>query len=106
MATDKKRLLMQIEQTIKQVNHEVINPEIPELELSELEPVFRLTARTRMLYLKRFFTLAADHEENMPTQSQIDELADLRGHYEEMVAAAQAMEVAIQRGYLDVKIKA
>ena len=103
MSTDNNRLLLEIDRTIRDISRDTINPEIPELSVTDLEPVIRLTARARALYLKELFDLADVVGEGMPSQQQIDKLAELRLHYEELVAGAQAMEIAIQRGYLDVQ---
>ena len=103
MSSDKKRLLLQLEQAIRALNQEVINPMLPELTVDSLNPVMSMVARTRALYLKELFELAGSCEESGPDAAQIDHLRSLRLSFEEMVAGAQALETAIGRGYLDVK---
>jgi hypothetical protein len=64
--------------------------------------VLCLVAHSRARYLKALFELGASVEDSRPTDSQFAELAKLRGEYDELVNGAKALEVAIQRGYLDV----
>lgn len=103
MSKDINRLLLQLEQAIRVLNQETINPVLPELNLAGLNPVMSLVARTRANYLKELFDLAGTCTDSVPSTSQIDNLYTLRRSYEEMVAGAQALETAIQRGYLDIK---
>lgn len=103
MSQDINRLLLQLEQAIKQLNQETINPVLPELTLAGLNPVMSMVAKTRANYLKTLFELAGSCGDCAPDAGQIDNLRTLRLTYEEMVAGAQALEAAIQRGYLDVK---
>ena len=103
MSQEINRLLLQLEQAIKELNQEIINPVLPELTLSGLNPVMSMVAKTRADYLKALFDLAGSCSESVPDAEQIDNLRTLRLTYEEMVAGAQALETAIQRGYLDVK---
>lgn len=103
MSTDHNRLLLQIEQAMRAINQETIKPILPELSLSDLDPVISLVARTRAHYLRELFDLgAACQAGSEPTAEQIASLRSLRESYEELVAGAQALETAIQRGYLDV----
>lgn len=103
MSKDINRLLLQLEQAIKRLNQETINPVLPELTLAGLAPVMSMVAKSRAIYLKELFDLASSCDECVPSAPQIDNLRALRQAYEEMVSGAQALETAIQRGYLDVK---
>ncbi len=102
MPADKNRLLLEIDKTIRDVNREVINPEIPELTLDDVMPVMQMVARARAVYLKELFDLAVVAGEKMPSPDQIKQLRLLRVMYDELINGAQALETAIQRGYLDV----
>ena len=62
-----------------------------------------MVAKTRAIYLQELFGLAGSGETDVPDAGQIEKLRTLRQTYEEMVAGTQAIETAIQRGYLDVK---
>lgn len=97
------RLKLKMDKTIREINQVVINPEIPELSSEDLEPVFRLVAKCRAAYLKKLFHVTLAAQKGLPDQMQIQELASLRETYEEILKATQALETAIERGYLDMK---
>ncbi|MES9870652.1 MAG: hypothetical protein ABW082_13410 [Sedimenticola sp.] len=103
MHKDNNRLLLEIDKTIRELNRDAINPQIPELMLDDLTPVMALVARSRAIYLRELFDVANIAGEGMPSPDQIRQLRQLREAYEELVAGAQALETAIQRGYLDVQ---
>jgi hypothetical protein len=84
------------------LNQEIINPEIPEVKLEDLEPVLRLVARTRAAYLKELFAVTQGAGVHLPSAAQVERLQDARETYEELLKASQALEAAIDRGYLDV----
>lgn len=100
---DVNRLLLQFEKAVREINREEINPRIDELKLGDLSPVVRMVAHSRARYLKGFFDLAAITGDDLPMPEQIKKLKIMRETYEELVAASKALEVAIERGYLDVK---
>ena len=97
------RLLLEINKTIKDVNRDTINPEIDELKLSDLEPVIAMVAKARASYLKEVFKIANSLEGESPTTEQLKRLQHLRVSFEELSKGSQALECAIERGYLDVK---
>lgn len=99
--TEINRMMLEIDQTIKDINREVINPEIRELAMGDLVPVFNLIAKTRAAYLKELFDIAKISEE-MPSKDQVERLGNLRKTYDEMLSASKALLTAIERGYLDV----
>ena len=102
MPIDNNRLLLEIDKTIRELNRSTINPAIPELSLNDLRPVMELVARSRAAYLKELFQIAEMAEPGLPSPDQIKQLRRMRETYDEMVSGAQALETAIQRGYLDV----
>lgn len=102
MAYDNNRLLLELERIRRDVNREVINPEIPELSMADIEPIIRMVARVRLAYLREFLDIARLGGD-LPSSHQVEMLRELRLAYDELVAAANAMETAIQRGYLDVR---
>jgi hypothetical protein len=104
MNQDINRLLMELERSIRTINHEVINPQITELTIDGLRPVLCLVANARARYLKALFDLGASEDESKerPTEAQFEDLRQLRLEYDELVSGAKALETAIQRGYLDV----
>ncbi len=104
MNTDTNRLLMQLEQLLREINREVINPEIEMLSIDGLRPVVELVARSRAAYLKRVFEVANKHHlsSDIPSQDEMSELRGLRQTYIDLSDASKSVEVAIQRGYLDI----
>jgi len=102
MSIEINRLIIQFEDTVKQINKEIIDPEIPSLTLDKLSPVIGLAARARAAYLKELFNTAADSGDDMPSSEQTEKIRNLRITYEEYAAGAQALEIAIQRGYLEI----
>ena len=99
---ERNRLKLQIENTIKELNQQVINPVFPELKLSDLEPILTLVARARADYLKELFKVTLASGTGLPEAEQVDSLEEHRTRYEELLKASQALEHAIERGYLDV----
>jgi hypothetical protein len=102
--TDNNRLLLELERKIRGINREVINPVFPDLGLDDITPVMESVAKSRAAYLNALFKIVEAAKGNIPTAEHIQKLRALRMTYEEMVAAAQALETAIQRDYLDVKM--
>ena len=102
MSTDNNRLLLELDKTIREINRKVINPEIPELSLEDLCPVMELVAKARSNYLRELFDIASVVDGGMPSHDQLKQLRYLRLAFEELREGSQALETAIQRGYLDV----
>jgi hypothetical protein len=97
------RLLLELEQAIRTINREVLNPVIPEMTIKGLHPVLKMAASARANYLKMLLKLGDESNDAQLSPSQIETLQKLRVTYDECVAGAQALETAIQREYLDVK---
>jgi len=100
---DNNRLLLEISSRIRELNRRIINPVIPELALDDLSPVLKLVAMARAAYLKELFDLAGIVGDQIPSPGQVTQLSHLRSTYEELVTGVQALESAIERGYLDVQ---
>lgn len=103
MDMDNNRLLMQLDKYRREINREVINPEIPELAIEDLKPMLAMVAHARAQYVSELLEIAKLSSEGTPTPEQIRQLKACRETYDELVAAANALEAVIQRGYLDVK---
>lgn len=99
---DVNRLLLQFEKAVREINREEINPRITELKLNDLNPVVKMVAQARARYLKGLFDLANISEDERPMPEQIKKLKIMRETYEELVEGSKALEIAIERGYLDV----
>ncbi|MCU7796756.1 MAG: hypothetical protein KZQ73_04715 [Candidatus Thiodiazotropha sp. (ex Semelilucina semeliformis)] len=100
--TDNNRLLLEIDKEIRELNRETINPRIPNLNIKDLKPVMSMVARSRADYLQELFDLASVCGDGFPSPDQIRHLRNLRLAYDELVDGAQALNTAIERGYLDV----
>lgn len=102
--TNSNRLLMKFEQLTRQINRDIINPEIEVLTIEELRPVAELVAHTRAAYLKHLFKVSKHHSETgeLPNSDELDELHKLRQSYIELADASKSLEIAIQRDYLDM----
>jgi len=98
-----KRMLQQMEHIIREVNREVMNPMLPPLDNDHILPVMAVVAKLRGAYLKELFHTAQTAESGVPTKDQLQKLKRCREAYEEMLAGAQALEVVVERGYVDVK---
>jgi len=104
-STHHNRLLLAIDNQIKKLNREIIGPQIPKLILEELKPIMSLVAKARAAYLKELFVIAEQVEDEVSSLQQIEKLHSLRTIFEELVHATQALETAIERGYLEVSQK-
>ena len=102
MDIDNNRMLLTLDRHRQLINRERINSEIEVLDMESIHPVVSMVAEVRAAYIKALFEIASQRD-GLPSPGQIDELAQLRRSYTEVVDAANAMEVAIERGYMDVK---
>jgi len=104
MGTDSKRLLLAFEQRLREINRNTLNPMIHELTVTELDPLIQMVAEARGRYLLGVVNLGKATGGVMPSDAQIKELQKTRVRYDELVSVAKALETAIERGYLDVKL--
>lgn len=105
MDADINRLLLRFEQLMRETNREVINPHIQSLSVNDLRPVLEVVAQARAVYLKRLYEIAQAHKakKTLPTDDEIVELEQLQRRFKALAEGSQSIEVAIQRGYLDIK---
>ncbi|OUS26188.1 hypothetical protein A9Q99_19480 [Gammaproteobacteria bacterium 45_16_T64] len=102
MSLDKNRLLIELSKTIRDINYDIINPSISTLNVEGLQPVLELVARARAAYIKNMHDLATDVGDGLPNKKQLENLKASRELFEEVLSGAQALEAAVERGYLDV----
>jgi hypothetical protein len=105
MSLEGNRLLLLLDKELRDSNREAINKEIDHLTIEGLKPVLRMVAKSRAAYLKALFSLSELSTAELPSDEQIAELKKQRNCYEELLAASQAMETAIERNYMDVSSK-
>ncbi len=102
-SNDNNRLLLELDKALRELNRETINPMIPKVTIKGMKPVMGMVARARAEYLKELFDLSSVAGGDLPSPDQINHLRNLRLTYEELVAAAKALNTAVERGYLDVE---
>ena len=100
----KSRFMMGMEHVLREINHEIISPAIPDMTVENAVPLMITVARLRASYLKYAFKLAEDRSDQHPTAEELDKLKHLRECYQEMMAAAQELEHCIDRGYIDLPV--
>jgi len=99
---DHNRLLLELEKIRRDVNREILNPAIPELSVEDFKPIVTMGARARLAYIRELLDIARLDPE-MPSYDQIQMLKRQRETYDEIRAAVNALEAAIDQGYLDVR---
>ncbi|HAY47530.1 MULTISPECIES: hypothetical protein [Thalassospira] len=100
----KSRFMMGMEHVLREINHEIISPAIPDMSVENAVPLMITVARLRADYLKYAFKLSADRTDQHPTEEELKKLRHLRETYQEMLAAARELEHCIDRGYIDLPI--
>jgi len=103
MSQDNNRLLLELEKQRRDINRDLINPQIPELSLESLEPVLAMIAQARAAYIKELIDIARITGGQAPSPDQIRQLKACRETFDELVTAMNALETVIQRDYLDVR---
>ncbi len=98
----RNRALKQMEHVVREVNREVLNSMIPPLETDHMLPVMAVVAKARGLYLKELFKTAQSCDGGVPSDGQLQKLKHSREAFEELLAGAHALEVVVERGYVDV----
>ena len=101
MERNNARHLLMLEQKRRTINQETIGPEVLMSAMDDATPILTMVAEVRAAYLKALFDLA-NNRDGMPTPKEIDRLTHLRRSYSELVDATNALETALERGYIDV----
>jgi hypothetical protein len=94
-----KRLLMELDKHRYDVNKHTINACIEDLNLDSLKPIVEMVAKSRAAYLRELMNMANNPSNQGPV---IERLKGLREEFNELVKATNALETAIERGYLDI----
>ena len=97
-----KRLLLELDKRRRDINKETINSKIDDLNLEKLKPVVDMVANSRAAYIGALMKLSNSKSDISPSIKEMDELRERRTEFEELVAATNALEVAIERGYVDI----
>lgn len=99
---DHKRFLSEVEQGIKFANRELIHNRIPNLSKDDILSFAVSVGRLRAHYLEAAFRLAVNAEGETPSEAHINELKKLRVMYEEARLAFDALNYALEKGYIDL----
>ena len=102
----KSRFMIGMEHVLREINHEIIGPAIPDMSVENAVPLMITVARLRADYLKYAFKLSSDRTDQHPTEEELAKLKHLRETYQEMLAAARELEHCIDRGYIDLPVAA
>ncbi|MBB1125053.1 hypothetical protein [Thiospirillum jenense] len=103
MPNENRRLLLEIDAAMREINRKTINPMVRDLAFADLRIIIEMVAKARADYLHTFFELAMRLQGQVPSVAEIDTLASMRRRYEELMLATQALETAIDREYVDVR---
>lgn len=102
MKAPQNRFLLELEKFRYDINHDILKPRIDNLTLEQLRPVLTAVAHARADYVEALIEVGKSCENASPSSAQIETLKEKREAFDELVAAANALETVIQRGYLDV----
>lgn len=96
-----KRLLLELDKHRSDVNKKTLNSCIENLNLEKLTPIVELVAKSRAAYIGELMKLADNQADTAPGSEQIELLRARRLEFSELVEAANALEIIIERGYVD-----
>lgn len=97
-----KRLLLELGKYRSDVNKKIINSCLEDLDLDKLTPIIDLVAKSRAAYVSELTKLAGNPADTGPSTEQIELLRARRLEFSELVEATNALEIIIERGYVDV----
>jgi hypothetical protein len=100
-ARARSRLLDRVEVAVREANRAVLHDTIPELSEAAFMRLAVTVARLRGAWLAAAMTLGRDGQGHAGA-AEIERLAQARRAYEEALAAFDALERAISRGYVDI----
>jgi len=101
-----RRFTIQLEESIRAANQEVIGPMLPKMTAESVLPIAVMAAKMRGRYLAEAFKLRDGlGKDGMPSDQEIEKLKSFRLAYEEAQAVTRALEHAIERGYVPIPDK-
>lgn len=104
MPIENKRLLIELERIMKEVNRETLNPLFSELTPGDILPIMEMVAKARGSYIKELFKLSKLSNQGQQLNAElVKDLRFSRLIFDELVEAYQALDIAIEHGYLDVE---
>ena len=99
---NRKRFLLESEQLIRDENRKIIHERIPKLTKDSILALAITVARLRAKYLESAFRLSALDQNEPVDEHSFNELRRYRELYEELHSAYEAIQSAIEHGYLDI----
>lgn len=102
MKAPQNRFLLELEKFRYDINHAILKPRINNLSLEQLRPVLTAVAHARADYAETLIKIGNTCKDSPPSDEQIEMLRAKREAFDELVAAANALETIIQRDYVDV----
>lgn len=103
MPSANRRLSVELDRALSLINREVMNPILPELTVNDIKPIMQMVAHARAEYLKELCDVSEKNQGETPSLEHVKRLRLKREIFEELVAAYQALDTAIERGYIDVE---
>lgn len=98
-----RQFVLNLQKLVRDKNCAIIDPLIPELTIDAFGELIEVTAKVRGAFIRQYFELAKKTKNDLPKAEELQKLRGMREIYEEMAAAHQALETAIEMGYLTVK---
>ncbi len=98
-----QKFLHEVEQSIRAANREIIHGRIPELNRASFARFADLVARLRAEYLHAAFEVSRAEGHGAESSSQFSRLKEHREAFEEARMAFEALQRAIERGYVDIE---
>ena len=98
----RQHLLMQIEQGIKVANRKVIDEFIPPVTVESVMPFAISVARLRARYLAAAYQFAEKEHGDALNEAEVASLNRHQEMYEAARDAFEALNIAIERGYIKV----
>jgi hypothetical protein len=91
----------EIERSIRSANREILHERIPELNQESFVRMAHHVAQLRASYLEA----ALSSEQDPPPADWVSRLREQREAFEEARAAFEALQRAIERGYVDIGLR-
>ena len=99
---NRKRFLLESEQLARDANRKIIHERIPKLTKNSILAFAVTVARLRARYLEAAFRLSAFDLNEPVKEDDFNELQRYRELYEESRSAYEAIQSAIEHGYVDI----
>jgi hypothetical protein len=104
MPVENKRLLVALEQAMKEITRDTINPLFPELSITDIKPIMNVIALARANYVTELFKISEmNNDEQQLTAQMVNKLRSDRLVFVELLEAYKVLDTSIEHGFLDVE---